>query len=374
MSVDISKLVQLNDLVSSTYRRKHIIVLDPEEGEDKRDINNNIIYDKIRWYMPEAIQTLVDELSKNTKLSNEDKIFLIYQKICRDYIYDDNVISYIHKIDDESYTLPDWYGRDVNHEWERNREQHNRRVCYEVSRYLAKALEELFKKEDDYNICILWDKSHTHYFVGLNCKDYAITLDVDDFNNIKDLTRIKTDLTAEGIVILDDKKGKFNGALDRFNEGKSKDAVKKIKHDIVYNDDSLNSDKENQTSSQLEEPDNIVFLRNAIDILKDKYNIDSQGLYEYMKEIIDVTLGPESRKKVWKEIKEKNNSESRYTRCLLIDEESQKYIIDVEDMTIRKFDEKELEGEDRNYIPFKELLSEELLNYRNRKDQRYTGR
>jgi len=220
MSIEMDKLTKLNNLVATSFRRKHIIVLDPAEQQPEENLNSNIIYDEIDWKMSDETHSIVDELSKNAQLSNEDKMLIIYEKLCRDYVYDDNLLSYIQKIDDETFSLPDWYGRDIDNEWEKNREEHNRRVCYEVSRELAKALKVLFKDNEDYNVCILWDKGLTHYFVGLTCNDYSITLDMDDFNSIKDLTRIKSGLTANGIVILDDKKGKVHGALDKFNEGK----------------------------------------------------------------------------------------------------------------------------------------------------------
>lgn len=365
MNLNIGKLVKLNRLVSLSFRRKHIIVLNPEGEKGKKDLNANIIYDKAEWKIPEEISVMVDELSQNNELSNEEKILAIYERLCRDYIYDDNLISYIQKIDDDSFALPDWYGRDIGEEWEKNREQHKRRVCYEVSRYLAKALTELFKDDKNFNTCILWDKGLTHYFVGLTSNDYSITLDLDDFNHIKDLTRIKAGLTADGIVVLDDKSGKFQGALDKFNEGRCKDAIKKIEQDIDSNGD-------NQDSSPFTESDNIALLKNAIEILKEKYGIDSQGIYEYIKEIVDVTLGPQARKKVWKEISD--NGVTRYIRCLVLDVDNQKHIIDVDQMIIRTFDEEELKREDRDFIPYKELLSEELQNFRSRKETRYNGR
>lgn len=295
MSNYIDQLIKLNDLVSTSFRRKHIIVLNPEgESENRDDTSSNIIYDKADWKIPEDVRGLVGELSQNSQLSNEEKILLIYEQLCKDYVYDDNLISYIKKVDDDSYALPDWYGRDVGQEWEKNRGQHNRRVCYEVSRYLASSLIELFKDSEDINVCILWDKGLTHYFVGLTSNDYSITLDLDDFNNIKDLTRVKAGLTAEGIVILADNEGKFKNALDKFNEARSKDAIKKIEDDIA-NDSNPSSDNEN--ASQSSEPDNIAFLKNAIEILKSKHGIDSQGIYEYIKEIVDITVRSTSKKK-----------------------------------------------------------------------------
>lgn len=372
MSINIDKLIKLNDLVTTSFRRKHIIVLNPEEKyENKENLNANIIYDKVDWKIPEEIRMMVDELYQNNQLSNEDKILLIYEKLCKDYVYDDNILSYIQKTDDDSYDLPDRYGREIDEEWEKNREEHNRRVCYEVSRYLAKSLKELFKDNEEFNVCILWDKSLTHYFVGLTCNEYSITLDLDNFNNIKDLTRIKTGLTAEGIVILDDNEGKFKNVLDKFNESRSKEAVEKIENEINNYTNISNPNIEDQNSSLVGESDDIAFLKNAIEILKEKYDIDSQGLYEYIKEIVDIKLGPEARKKVWKEIKGKNLDETRYIRCLLLDVENQKYIIDVDQMILRTFDEEELKKEDRNFIPYKELLSEDVSNYR--RHQLYNG-
>ena len=104
--------------------------------------------------------------------------------------------------------------------------------------------------------------------------------------------------------MLEDKKYKFTSALEKFNEGKSKDAIKKVEHDIIYdNSTSLATDIETSSSEQSDENEDITFLRNVITILSQKYKLDSQGLFEYVKEIVDIKLGPESRSKIWKEIK-----------------------------------------------------------------------
>ena len=356
MSINVEKLNKLNELVSLFFRRKHIIVLNPKD-EQKNEVNLNadITYDKSEWKIPIKLSHLVDELSESSYLNNEDKILMIFEKICKGYIYDDNLISYIQKVDDDSYDLPDWYGREIDEKWEKNREEHNRRVCYEVSRYLAEGLKELFKDNDDFDICILWDKGHTHYFVGLTCNDYSITLDTDDFDNIKDLTRLKTGLTAQGIVILDDKEDKFKNALDKFNRNRSQDSIKKIEEDIETNTTSSNISIDNQSFISVKESDDIAFIRNAIEILKDKYNIDSQGLFEYMKEIVDIKLGPEKRKKVWKKIEGNDGKATRYIRCLVLDIEDQKYIIDVDESILRTFDEEEFKNEEPVFIPYKDL-------------------
>lgn len=373
MSMNIEKIIELNELASTKSRKKHVIILNPEEeykGIDNYEKNVDYEFDKSTWEISEGIQELVEQLSQNTMLSNEDKVLKIYERLCMDYTYDDNLISYIRRVDEESFLLPDWYAREVGDEWKKNREKHNRRVCYEVSRYLAKALQDLFKDNENYNITILWDKNLTHYFVAMSCDDYSITLDLDDFNNIKDLTRVKAGLTAEGIKILEDKKGKFYGALDRFNEGKSKDAIKKLEHDMVYYTDELQLNGKNQ-SSELQYPDDVLYFKNAIEIFQNKYGVDSQGLYECLKEIIDIKLGPDKRDKPWKKIKD-DNENVRHIRCLILKVDNNEYIIDVEEGILRPFDIKEFEKDEPEFIPYKNLTNEDLVKYRVQND-RYDG-
>lgn len=233
MVTDVNKLRKFNNLLSRHSQRKHILVLDPNgKYKNNEQLNEDVVYDKADWKIPESVSTWVNELEKKSMFSTEEKILLLYQKLCKDYTYDDNLISYIRKSDDDTFLLPDWYGRDVDSSWEENREQHNRRVCFELSRYLVTALNELLKNQEGYNTCILWDKGLTHYFVALTSKEYSITLDLDDFNNIKDLTRIKAGLTAEGIKIWEDENNKFKNVLDKFNENKAKYSIEKIDEDI----------------------------------------------------------------------------------------------------------------------------------------------
>lgn len=358
MSINIEKLDELNKLVSLSFKRKHSIVLNPEEKiNDKDELNEDIIYDEASWKITNELQEYIDMLSEDDKLSVEDKILSTYEKLCKDYVYDDNLISYIKKIDDDVFSLPDWYGRDVDQEWEKNREQHNRRICFELSRYLAKALTELLKDNNDYNICIFWNKNLTHYFVGLTCNDYSLVLDLDDFFNIKDLTRIKADLTAEGIVILEDYENKFKNALDKFNEGRSEYAIKKVE-DEISNDNTNsnhNTEKDSDKSDKKEENEDIVFFKKAIEVLTKKYDIDSQGIYEYMKEIVDIKLGPDGREKIWKKIDGNTKESTRYIRCLVLNIDNEKYVIDVDEKIVRPFDEKELTEKRARFVPYKEL-------------------
>lgn len=365
MRINVVNFSKLSELLSLTSKRKPKIVLNPEdefyikptkENKNFQDIDANMICDKEKWIITESLYQFIEKLAQNEELSDEDKILLMYEKICKDYIYDDNVLSYIKKYDDDKFALPDYYGRDTNEEWKKNRNTHNRRNCFEISRILAKSIIELFKGKDKYNVCILYDVDLAHYFVGLTCDDYTLTLDLDDFNNIKDMTRLKTELTAEGIVILEDNENKFKNSLDNFNKNKNKYAFKKIESNIKNKKSTKLSEEENKdVNIQNKKSDDIIFIENAISILKEDFNIDSQGLFEYMKEIIDIKLGPDTRKKVWKRIDGNDNKETRYMRCLVFNIDNNEYLIDSEKKIMRTFNESELETEKPVFIPYKDF-------------------
>ena len=65
--------------------------------------------------------------------------------------------------------------------------------------------------------------------------------------------------------------------------------------------------------------------------------------------------GKKKKKKIWKKIEDKKNKTTRYIRCLIVDVKDNKYIIDVDNGIIRPFDLKEMEKEDSEFIPFKNL-------------------
>ena len=351
MKLDIDKLIRLKGLADSALGRNYKIVLEPEDRKGE-SLGEDIVYDKAEWKITDTLRKLVVNLANNESMSDEEKIFLIYKKLCYGYVYDDNLISYIQK-DGDGFTVPDWYGRDVGEEWERNREDHNRRVCYEVSRYLAKAVSDLFQNSDDVNVCILWDEGLTHYFVGIATDEYSMTLDLDDFNNIKDMTRIKAGLTAQGIVILEDKNDKLKKALNEFNKDKQESAIKRVEVEI-----------ENLGTKGAREPleARIEYLQNAMNILSKKFGIDSQGVFEYMKEIIDVTMGPRAREKVWKKVSDREDAPARYIRCLLVSVDDETYMMDVDSVSLSKFDRGDFEKSDV-FLPYKKLHREDTEEY-----------
>lgn len=104
MSINIASFGKLSELISLSSKRKPKIVLNPEEEyciksrKGIEDLSANIIIDVDKWEMPEDINIFVDKLSQNQQLNNEEKILLVYEKLCKDYTYDDNVLSYMKKM------------------------------------------------------------------------------------------------------------------------------------------------------------------------------------------------------------------------------------------------------------------------------------
>ena len=281
--------------------------------------------------MEEPIKNLVNTLIKDNSLSFEEKLLSVYKFICLNYIYDVNVLYFFKRdtsdINNIKYIAVDWYGRIVGQKWIENRKKHNRRICYEFARFYAKAINELLGENDNLEAVMVGDKENLHYFVGLTGKDYSITLDLDDFNSIKDLTRLKLGLTIKGIKILRDESNKFKKALDKFNEGRPEELaeVKEIQNNF-------------------DGKDVIKYLNDIIDIFR-KYNIDAQGFFEYMRSKIE-KQGIEIEK-IWKEVK--GASEKRYVRCLLFNYNSNSYLLDSLEQTLNKVNREDI---DKNVFVF----------------------
>ena len=275
--------------------------------------------------MEEPIKNLVNTLLKDNSISFEEKLLSVYKFICLNYIYDVNVLYFFKRdtsdINNIKYIAVDWYGRIVGQKWIENRKKHNRRICYEFARFYAKAINELLGENDNLEAVMVGDKENLHYFVGLTGKDYSITLDLDDFNSIKDLTRLKLGLTIKGIKILRDESNKFKKVLDKFNEGRP---------------DELTEVKEIQDN--FDGKDIIKYLNDIIDIFR-KYNIDAQGFFEYMRSKIE-KQGIEIEK-IWKEVK--GASEKRYVRCLLFNYNSNSYLLDSLEQTLNKVNREDID-------------------------------
>ncbi len=314
---------EVNQELDGDYK----IILEPP-----RNLKEDWIeYDQVKWEMDKQIKELVDELLKDRTLNFEEKLLKVYEFICLNYVYDVNVLYFFKKdmSDPENikYIAVDWYGRIIDERWKENRKKHNRRVCYEFARFYSKAINELLEENSEYEAFMLGDKTNLHYVVGLTGKDYSAILDLDNFNSLKDLARLKLGLTIKGINILRDDTGRLQKAINEFNKDKLKELVEveKIK-------------------KELKDKDIEKYLSSIANILND-YNIDPQGFFEYMRIIIeDENIEIE---KIWKEIK--NVPEKRYVRCLIFNIDSKTFLLDSDTRTIENIEKDKL---DKNLFVF----------------------
>lgn len=292
--------------------------------EPNRDLTEEWIeYDQVKWIMEESIEKLVNLLKNDNTLTFEEKILTVYNHICLNYIYDANVLFFFRKDTSDpnnvKYIAVDWYGRIVGEDWIENRKKHNRRICYEFARFYAKAINELLGNNDKLEACMVGDKDNTHYVVGLTGEDYSAILDLDDFNSIKDLTRLKLGLTIKGIKILRDNSGKLQKAVEKFNENRPIELF----------------EIENKRESYKKQDISIIqYFEGVIETLK-LHGIDSQGIFEYMRMIVEQeNIEVE---KLWKEVKA--NPEKRFERCFIFEVDTKTYLMDSVEKTLKIVDD-----------------------------------
>ncbi len=314
---------EVNQALDGDYK----IILEPN-----RDIQEDWIeYDQVRWKMEEGISKLVEKLLKESSMSFEEKILEVYKYICLNYVYDANVLYFFKRDDSDinniKYIAVDWYGRIVGKDWIEKRQKHNRRICYEFARFYAKAINVLLDGNDKLEAFMLGDKENLHYVVGLTGDEYSVILDLDDFNSIKDLTRVKFGLTIKGIKILRDESGKFKQAVDKFNGGKREELAE------------IEEAKRNLKDKSL-----IEYFNNVAQILKNR-NIDAQGFFEYIRAIVE-NEGIKIEK-IWKE--DKVAPEKRYERCIIFEFDGKTYLIDSIEQAIIQIEKGDL---DKNVFVF----------------------
>ena len=358
--MNFTKVSRLSNFITRDLKRKITVILDPNPEKEYRMFGTaedvSIGIDADNWVIPEKYRGFISELAQRTDLSNEEKILEVYKRLCEDYTYDDNVLSYIVKNDDESFSLSDAYGRATDDDWKEKRSYHNKRNCFEMSRILAKAITETIKTSKNagnYDVCIVWDAGVTHYAVGLIGDGYYAKLDLDDFTQIKDLTRMKTNLTLDGITVYEDKSDKLGSVVRRFNKNRNSDALTSIEDTIDQKKENPEKRKEEETSVS----NDFNFIKHTIQILKEDYKLDPQGIYEYLKEIVDTKFGTRFRKKIWVEIKGNPGKGKIYTRGLIITIGDEKYVIDVtKESTEEMFHKFETEkDQEPNVIPYNDL-------------------
>ncbi len=304
MNFDIIK--NFYDEVKEQLGNDYKIVLEPNSNLEADFIEK----DSVEWYLEDIIKEKVETLKKDNSLSLEEKILALYEYICLKYVYDDNVLFFFKMdktdVDNIKYIAADFYGRIIDNNWLEKRKKHNRRICYEFSRFFAKAIN-IFIEQENMEAFILGLKDNTHYITVISGDEYSAILDLDDFNKIKDLTRLKLGLTLEGITILRDENNILKSAIDKFNINRKEEL-----DEIVTLKEEYGKDK-----------DFIKYLKAVVEVIRG-YNLDSQGFQEYMRKIIEeceIKID-----KIWK--KETEKPERRYVRCLVFEYKNQKYLVD----------------------------------------------
>ena len=92
--MNLNRLGKLNKLVTNDLKRKPTIILEPNSEQSYRisgTANDLCIgIDTDDWVIPDELKSFINELGESN-ISDEEKILKIYQKLCEDYTYDDNV-------------------------------------------------------------------------------------------------------------------------------------------------------------------------------------------------------------------------------------------------------------------------------------------
>lgn len=280
----LNKLKEINSLMNWNK-----IKVNPEETEEID--NNEIKKDYVCW--KEDDDSIFDELCQDKnfeQLSTIEKILKIHCLVCKHFIFDD-FCYFLGNYNKEKNicTIDSKYGRNPSLVWKENRKKHNRRICYELSRYVAVRLKQFIKEESD--IFLVSDEYETHYATAYICDDFMIIIDTDDYWKGADLNRVKLGLEIKGITIVSDEKNIVKENLIKIN--KTRKSKKEFEKEIET--DTIEKSK-----------------REWIDILLEKIKIiGNDGIFKYMYTILEMK-GYEP-KKVW-EKENKTYKETLYMR------------------------------------------------------------
>lgn len=266
----LRKLKEVNSLMNWNK-----IKVNPEETQEVD--NSKIKKDYVLW--KEDDDNFFYELCKDEgfeQLSTIEKILKIHFWVCKNFVFDD-FCYFLGSYNKEKNicTIDLKYGRNPNLVWRENRKKHNRRICYELSRYMAVRLKQFIKEESD--IFLVSDEYETHYATAYVCDDFMIIIDTDDYWKGADLNRVKLGIEIKGITIVSDEKNIVKEKLDEINKTRKskKEFQQEIENDAVE-------------KSKIE----------WINILSEKIKILSDdGVFKYMCTILEMK-GYEP-KKIW---------------------------------------------------------------------------
>lgn len=66
--------------------------------ESKEDLDEDWVeYDSVKWTVEQPIEKKVNELLNKKSSTLEEKILKLYEYICLNYVYDDNVLFFFRK-------------------------------------------------------------------------------------------------------------------------------------------------------------------------------------------------------------------------------------------------------------------------------------
>ncbi len=224
----LRKLKEVNSLMNWNK-----IKVNPEETQEID--NSKIKKDYVLW--KEDDDTLFFELCKDEgfeQLSTIEKILKIHFGVCKNFVFDD-FCYFLGSYNKEKNicTIDSKFGRNPNLVWRENRKKHNRRICYELSRYMAVRLKQFIKEESD--IFLVSDEYETHYATAYVCDDFMIIIDTDDYWKGADLNRVKLGIEIKGITIVSDEKNIVKEKLDEINKTRKskKEFQQEIENDAV---------------------------------------------------------------------------------------------------------------------------------------------
>lgn len=209
------------------------IKINPEENNALE--NDEIKKDYVRWEAEkDNVFNQLYQVENFDKLSTIEQILKIHTLICEHFVFDD-YCYFLGKFDKEKNicTIDEKYGRNPSNEWKKNREQNNKRICYELSRYVAVRLKEFIKEASD--VFLVSDEYETHYATAFVCDDFMVIIDTDDYYKGADLNRVKLGLEVKGITIVSDEKNIVKNELEKFNQTRKskKEFEKEIENDYI---------------------------------------------------------------------------------------------------------------------------------------------
>lgn len=130
---------------------------------NKEEINDSTIeYDYVAWKAED--DSIMDKINKIENINQLDLIDIILKIHCMvcEYVVFDEFCYFLGKYDKEKNicTINQKYGRNPNTKWIEERKKHNRRICFELSRYAAFRIKQLANEECD--IFLVSDEYESH--------------------------------------------------------------------------------------------------------------------------------------------------------------------------------------------------------------------